>query len=70
MDKAYEKIIFVNDTVPPLNDQTLNRMSNALDEIDNRVVELADKIQNGLNNITVNETEYEFTITIDGGGGD
>ena len=41
LSKLYERIIFVNDTVPALNDTNLNKMSKALDDLDNRVISLA-----------------------------
>lgn len=41
MDKLYDRIDWVNDTTPALNEDNLNAMSKGLDDIDNRVVALA-----------------------------
>lgn len=41
MEKLYERIDFVNDTVPALNDTNLNAMSKAIDDIDDRVILIA-----------------------------
>ena len=41
MNKLYDKIIWNNNTTPALNDANLNKMSKAIDDIDDRVVELA-----------------------------
>lgn len=40
MDKLYDKIVFHNETSPALNETNLNAMSKAIDDIDDRVVEL------------------------------
>lgn len=44
MNKLYERIDFVNDTTPALNDSNLNLMSKAIDDIDDRVIEVSDDI--------------------------
>lgn len=41
MNKLYNRIIFVNGTTPALNETNLNAISKALDDLDDRVVELA-----------------------------
>lgn len=41
MEKLYNKIDFVNNTTPALNATNLNRMSKGLDDLDNRVIDLA-----------------------------
>lgn len=41
MEKLYERIDFVNDTVPALNDTNLNAMSKAIDDLDDRVILIA-----------------------------
>lgn len=44
LPKLYEKITWVNDTTPALNEDNLNEMSQALDDIDDRVIDLAGTI--------------------------
>ena len=44
MDKLYDRIIFENGTVPALNDTNLNAMSKAIDDIDDRVVDLGSDV--------------------------
>lgn len=44
MEKLYDRINWHNDTTPALNESNLNRMDRALDEIDDRVVELSGTI--------------------------
>ena len=44
LPKLYEQITWVNDTTPALNEDNLNAMSQALDDIDDRVIDLADTI--------------------------
>lgn len=44
MEKLYNRIIFVNDSAPALNETNLNKMSKALDDIDDRVIDLASDI--------------------------
>ena len=39
--KLYERINWRNDTTPALNETNLNKMSKAIDDIDNRVIEIA-----------------------------
>lgn len=46
MTKAYSLITWKNDTAPALNETNLNKMSGALDTIDNRVIELSNKTDN------------------------
>lgn len=40
MNKLYDRIIWVNDTTPALNEDNLNAMSKGIDDIDDRVLEL------------------------------
>lgn len=40
MDKLYDRIIWENDTTPALNEDNLNAMSKAIDDIDDRVLDL------------------------------
>lgn len=40
MNKLYDRIFFENDTTPALNETNLNAISKAIDDIDDRVVEL------------------------------
>lgn len=40
MNKLYDLITFHNDTTPALNETNLNAMSQAIDDIDDRVIEL------------------------------
>lgn len=44
MNKIYDKIIWHNNTTPALSEDNLNAMSEAIDGIDNRVVDLAGTI--------------------------
>ena len=44
MNKAYTKIIWINGASPALNEDNLNAMSEALDEVDDRIVSLAGNI--------------------------
>lgn len=41
MDKLYERILFEDDTAPDLSAAIMNSMSKAIDDIDNRVIEIA-----------------------------
>lgn len=41
MNKLYDKITFHNETTPALNETNLNAMSKAIDDIDDRVIDLA-----------------------------
>ena len=41
MEKLYERIDFRNNTTPALNEENLNAISRALDEIDDRVIKIA-----------------------------
>ena len=40
MEKLFNRIYWVNDTVPAINQTNLNSMSKAIDDIDDRVIEL------------------------------
>lgn len=44
MEKLYNRIDFKNGTTPALNDTNLNAMSKAIDDIDNRVCEIASDV--------------------------
>jgi len=41
MNKLYDRIYWYNNTTPALNQTNLNAMSKAIDDIDNRVIDLA-----------------------------
>ena len=41
MNKLYDRIIWYNNTTPALNQSNLNDMSKAIDDIDDRIIELA-----------------------------
>ena len=41
MNKLYDRIDFVNNTTPALNETNLNAMSKAIDDIDDRVIDIA-----------------------------
>jgi hypothetical protein len=51
MEKLYERIVFHNEASPALNETNLNLISKAIDDIDNRLIEVADNIDGlaGLN---------------------
>ena len=44
MDKLYDRIDWVNDTTPALNEDNLNSMSKGIDDIDNRVLSLGSAV--------------------------
>ena len=44
MEKLYNRIDFHNNTTPALNDANLNAMSKAIDDIDNRVCDIASDV--------------------------
>lgn len=44
MDKLYDRIDWVNDTTPALNEDNLNAMSKGIDDIDNRVLSLGSAV--------------------------
>jgi len=44
MNKLYERIDFENGTTPALNDTNLNAMSKAIDDIDDRVIEVSGSV--------------------------
>lgn len=44
LPKLYDRIIWHNNTTPALNEDNLNAMSQALDDIDDRVIDLAGMI--------------------------
>lgn len=46
MQKTYSRINWKNDTDPPINEDNLNKMDYALNEVDTRVVELNSKMEN------------------------
>ena len=46
MEKAYDRIVWRNDSQPALNDTNLNKESASLDAIDDRVIELFNKTTN------------------------
>ena len=41
MNKLYDRVDWVNNTTPALNQTNLNKMSKALDDLDDRVVDIA-----------------------------
>lgn len=71
MNKAYSRINWVNtpSTASPINDRNLNRMDEALDTIDNRVVSLdtskadASELVNTIINVEFNTETGVFTFT-------
>lgn len=44
LPKLYEQITWVNDTTPALNEDNLNAMSQALEDIDNRVIDVSSTV--------------------------
>lgn len=44
MNKLYDRIYWHNNTTPALNESNLNAMSKAIDDIDDRVIQLADDV--------------------------
>lgn len=44
MNKLYDRIYWHNDTNPALNESNLNSMSKAIDDIDDRVIQIADEV--------------------------
>lgn len=44
MEKLYDRIYWYNNTTPALNASNLNSMSKAIDDIDNRVIQIADEV--------------------------
>ena len=44
MNKLYDRIDFVNNTTPALNETNLDLMSKAIDDIDDRVIDIADDV--------------------------
>lgn len=44
MNKLYDRIYWHNNTTPALNESNLNSMSKAIDDIDDRVIQIADDI--------------------------
>lgn len=71
MVKAYSRIVWVNypETDTPLNDTNLNRMDNALDVIDDRVVAMdttkanQSDLLSALSNVTYNDQTGVFVFT-------
>jgi len=47
MEKLYDRIDFQNDTTPALNETNLNAMSKAIDDIDNRLIKVANASGSG-----------------------
>lgn len=44
MNKLYDRIYWHNNTTPALNESNLNSMSKAIDDIDDRVIQIADDV--------------------------
>ena len=44
MNKLYDRIYWHNNTTPALNESNLNSMSKAIDDIDDRVIQIADEV--------------------------
>ena len=44
MNKLYDRIYWHNDTTPALNETNLNAMSKAIDDLDDRVISIADEV--------------------------
>ena len=60
MNKLYDRIYWHNNTTPALNESNLNSMSKAIDDIDDRVIELADDIVDDIADI---HTWHDETYT-------
>lgn len=75
MNKAYSRVVWQNypSLNTPLNEQNLNRMDTALDEVDNRVITLdvtkfnVIDAQTLIKNFSLNETTGIITITYQNG---
>lgn len=64
MQKAYNRINWVNDTDPPINETNLNKMDYALDTVDTRVVELNSKVDNlDVMGLSIENGKIKQTIT-------
>lgn len=44
LPKLFNRIFWHNNTTPAINEDNLNSMSKAIDDIDNRVIDLADSV--------------------------
>lgn len=55
MNKLYDRIYWENDKAPALNESNLNSMSKAIDDIDDRVIEVANMIGEGIEVATMEE---------------
>lgn len=60
MNKLYDRIYWHNNTTPALNESNLNSMSKAIDDIDDRVIQLADEIVDDIADI---HTWHDETYT-------
>lgn len=64
MQKAYSRINWKNDTDPPINEDNLNKIDIALNEVDTRVVELNSKVGNlDLLGLSIESGKIKQTIT-------
>lgn len=64
MQKSYSRINWKNDTDPPINEDNLNKMDIALNEVDTRVVELNSKVDNlDLLGLSIENGKIKQTIT-------
>lgn len=52
LPKLFERIFWHNNTTPAVNETNLNAMSQAIDDIDNRVIDLADAVLEDVSNVT------------------
>lgn len=61
MNKLYDRIYWHNNTTPALNESNLNSMSKAIDDIDDRVIELADEVVDDIADIhTWHDETYQY----------
>ena len=72
MEKLYDRIDFHNDTTPALNETNLNAMSKGIDDIDDRLINVANMIGSGGGGSAVEWNQIQTSgtkiaeITIDG----
>ena len=68
MEKLYERINFENapSTKTPLNEETMNKIDIAIDELDNRVIQTTEDIADSLGEFYL-ETSYAINLAISSG---
>lgn len=64
MEKLYDRIYWHNNTTPAINETNLNSMSKAIDDIDDRVVDLAADIMVAVPEIQEDITELQGLIDV------